>query len=61
MILERNTEVESCLTTKGEEDTVGLFTLDDIFDVFGCDREIVDFVGKDVGGLDGSDVGIYKD
>jgi hypothetical protein len=30
--------------------------LNDILDVFWGDREVVDFVGEDVGGLDGSNV-----
>jgi len=61
LVLERNTEVESGLATKREEDTIRLFTLDNIFDVFGCDGEVVYFIGQDVSCLNSSDVWIYED
>ncbi len=46
------TQVESGLTAKTEEDTIGLLTLDHVSHIFGGDWEIVHFVGQLVVGLD---------
>jgi len=49
------------LPSKSEKDAVGTFSFDDIGDIFRGDREIVDFIGKDVCGLNSGNVGIDKD
>ena len=56
-----NTQVQCSLATERQENAVGALFLDNIGDVFRGDREVVDFVGEDVGSLDGSDVGVDKD
>jgi hypothetical protein len=56
--LHLDTQVEGGLSTKGQEDAIGLLLLDDIGDVLGSDGEVVDLVSQTVVGLDGSDVGV---
>jgi hypothetical protein len=56
-----HTQVESGLTTEGQEDTVGALTLDNVGDIFGGDGKIVDLVGQLVVGLDGRDIRVDQD
>ncbi|KAI6760251.1 hypothetical protein HG531_013452 [Fusarium graminearum] len=56
--LHLNTKVESSLTTKGQEDTIRLLLLDDVRNILGGDREVIDLISQTVVGLDGSDVGV---
>lgn len=56
--LHLDTEVEGSLSTKGEEDAVGLFSLNYVRDIFGGDGEVVDLVRKGVVCLDGGNVGV---
>lgn len=49
------------MAAEAEENTIGLLFLDDIFNVFGGNREVIDFVGEHVRGLDGRDVGVNED
>jgi hypothetical protein len=32
-----------------------------VYDIFWCNWEVVDLIGKDVGGLDGGDIRVDKD
>jgi hypothetical protein len=56
-----HTQVESGLTTEGQEDTVRALTLNNVGDIFGGDGEIVDLVGQLVIGLDCRDVRVDQD
>jgi hypothetical protein len=60
-LVELDTDVESRLTTKREEDAIGTFLLEDVGDVVGRDREEVDLAGEMVGSLDGSNVWVDED
>ena len=53
-----DTEVERSLATKAEEDAVGLLLLDNVFDIFGGNRQVVNFIGEHVRRLDSSNVGV---
>ena len=57
-ILELDTNLEGGLTTEGYVDTVRSLLLDDLADEVCVDRQEVNLVGKALGSLDGSDVGI---
>lgn len=59
--LHLNTEIQGGLAAKRQEDAIGLFSLNDIRDVFGSDGQVVDLVGKRVVGLNGSNVWVDKD
>jgi len=60
-LVELDSDVESGLTSEGEEDTIGTFLLEDGSDVVCGDGEEVDFGGEVVRGLDGRDVGVDED
>ncbi len=55
-----HSKIQGGLAAEGKEDPVGPLALDDIFDVFWGDWEVVDFVGENVGGLNGCDVGVNE-
>ena len=55
------TQVQRSLSTEAEENAIRLLLLNDIFGVFGCYRQVVNFVGEHVGRLDGSNIGVEKD
>jgi hypothetical protein len=54
-------KIEGRLTTEGKEDTIRPLALNNVCDIFWCNWEVVDLIGKDVGGLDGSDIRVDKD
>lgn len=54
-------KIKSRLTTEGKEDAIRPLALNNVRDIFWSNWEVVDLVGKDVGGLDGSDIRVDKD
>jgi hypothetical protein len=59
--LHLDTQVQSSLSTKRQEDAVGLLLFDDIANILGGDWQIVDLIGEGVVGLDGSDIRVDED
>lgn len=59
-LVELNTTVQGSLTAKGQEDSIGSLTLNNVFEVLGGDREEVDSVSKSVRGLDRSNVRVNE-
>ena len=56
-----HTNVQTGLSTEGEEDAVRPFPLNDVRHIFGRDGEVVDLIGQEVRRLDGRDIGVDKD
>lgn len=54
------TNVQTSLTTKSEENSVRLFALDNVDNVFSSNREEIDLVSKTVGSLDSSDIWVNE-
>lgn len=53
-----NTQVQRSLATEGQEDAIRLLLLDNIFDIFGGYRQVVDLIGEHVRCLDSRNVGV---
>lgn len=56
-----DTQVQGGLATESEEDSVRLLALDNIFDIFGGNRQIVDLVGEHMGSLNRGNVRVDED
>lgn len=59
-MLQLDTTVKCSLTTECEEDTIWLFLLNDMDDVFWCDWEVENLIGKEMAGLNGCNVWVKK-
>lgn len=59
--IQRNTDVQGTLTTKGQKDAVGTLLLEDIGNIVGRDGEEIDLGGELMGGLPCRDVGVDED